>query len=324
LKFAANGVHVHQNIIDTLQYAGQPDATLFGPADLRIFSHLNIAQASVALDFRQLAIAYVVAIALYQLFARHPVDRMSAAAAVLLICPAIGGLAPNYLLWPFVFILASGRLRIASTYAVISSCVFFLYFLLPGASYNPGVDLGALLPLRFLRFLGLPVAARRWFSSPAALDVWHPLANLIVPLAMCALGVYLLVSRRPANSVTQWTEVEPLELKSVRTIVPYGVLMVLIVVTYGMVSTHDASATVSAIYHGVNRYAFAAPIYSWRLWSTNYFWTAKQPLRDLVGGSWWGTILVLGPLGIAVWSAFAVRTCRRSAPRRHIVDDETS
>lgn len=322
LKFAANGVHIHRNIINTLEYAGQPDATLFGPADLSIFRHFNTTQPSVALDFRQLAIIYVISIALYQLFARHPVDRMSVAAAALLICPAIGGLAPNYLLWPLVFILASGRLRIASAYAVISSCVFFLFFLLPGASYNPGVDLGALLPLRSLRFLGLPVAALRWFSTPAALDVWHPLANLIVPLAMCALGVYLLVSRRLTGSEPQQTAVEPLELRSVRTIVPYAVLMVLIVLAYGMVSTHDASGTISAIYHGVNRYAFADPIYSWRLWSSNYFWTAKHPYRDLLGGSWWGTILILGPLGIAAWGAFAVRASRRNAPRRQVVGGE--
>jgi hypothetical protein len=281
-------------------------------------------QASAAMDFRQLAIIYVIAIAVYQLVARHPIDRMSAAAAAMLICPAIGGLAPNYLLWPLVFILASGRLRIASAYAAISSCVFFLFFLTPGASYNPGVDLGALLPLRSLRFLGLPVAAFRWFSTPAALDVWHPLANLIVPLAMCALGVYLLVSRRLTRSVTHAKSVEPLELRSLRTIVPYAVLMVLVVFAYGVVSNHDASGAISAIYHGVNRYAFANPIYSWRQWSLNYFWTAKHPYRDLLGGSWWGTILVLGPLGVAAWGAFAVRASRRNAARRHVVDGETT
>jgi hypothetical protein len=306
LKFAANGVHIHQNVYGALEYAGQPGATLFGPADLSLFRVFNTAQTSVALDFRQLAIIYVIAIALYQLVARRPVDRMSAAAAALIICPAIGGLAPQYLFWPFVFILASGRLRIAGVYAAISSGVYFLFFLLPGASYTPGESLGALLPLRALRFLGLPADAVRWFGTPTALDVWHPLANLIVPLAMCALGLYLLVSRRPAP-VPRAMELEPLELRSLRTIAPYTVLMVLVVIVYGTVSTHDASATVSAVYHGVNRYAFAAPIFSWHLWSTHYFWTVKQPYRDLLRGSWWGTILLLGPLGIVTWGAFACR-----------------
>ncbi len=321
LKFAANGVYIHRNISSAFEYAGQPGATLFGPADLSIFDHFNSTQTSVAMDFRQLAIVYVIVIAIYQLVARHPIDRMSAAAAALLICPAIGGLAPQYLFWPLVFILASGRLRVASAYAVISSCVWFLFFLLPGASYTPGESLGALLPLRALRFLGLPVAALKWFSTPAALDVWHPLANLFVPLAMCALAIYLLLSRRLSRSAPHAMTVEPFELRSVRTILPYGVLMVLVVVAYGMVSTHDVGATVSSIYHGVNRYAFADSIYSWRHWSTDFYWTVMHPYRDLLGGSWWGTILLLGPLGIAAWGAFAVRASRRIALRRRDASD---
>jgi hypothetical protein len=240
---------------------------------------------------------------------------MSAAAAAVLICPAIGGLAPDYLFWPLVFILASGRLRMASAYAVISSSVFFLYFLIPGASYNPGVDLGALLPLRSLRFLGLPESALKWFSSPVALDVWHSLANFVVPLAMCALGVYLLASRWPARAATHASVGEPLELRSIRTIVPYVALMVLVVIGYGAVATHDASALVSSITHGVNRYAFANPIFSWRRWSQYYFWTVRHPYRDILGGSWWGTILILGPLGIAIWGAFAVRASRLDTSR---------
>jgi hypothetical protein len=322
LKFAANGVQIHQNIISAFEYGGQPDMTLFGPADLSIFDRLNTHQSSAAQDFRQLAIVYIIGIAVYQLVARHPIDRMSAAAAALLICPAIGGLAPQYLFWPFVFILASGRLRVASAYAVLSSSFYFFFFLIlfPKAAYN----IGALLPLRSLRFLGLPNVARRWFSSPAALDVWHSLANLIVPLAMCALGVYFLLSRRPTRSVPRAKSVEPLELPSLRTIAPYAVLMVLVVVAYGMASTHGASITISSIYHGVNRYAFAHPIYTWSHWKTTLYWAAKRPYRDLLNGSWWGTILLLGPLGIAAWGASALRASRRTArPQRELSDAPT-
>ena len=313
LKFAANGVYIHRNIASAFEYGGQPGATLFGPADLSIFDHFNSAQTSVAMDFRQLAIIYVIVIAIYQLIARHPIDRMSAAAAALLICPAVGGLAPQYLFWPLVFILASGRIRIASAYAVISSAVYFLFYLIPGASYTPGESLGALLPLRALRFLGLPAVAQKWFSTPAMLDIWHPLANLFVPLAMCALGIYLLLSRPLPRSVRHVTAVEPFELNSLRTIFPYGVLLVFVVVAYGMVSTHDPGATVTSIYHGVNRYAFADPIYSWRHWSTDYYWTVAHPYLDIMGGSWWGTILLFGPIGIIAWGVFAVRASRRNA-----------
>jgi hypothetical protein len=270
-------------------------------------------QSVIAVDFRQLAIIYVISIVVFQLVARYPIDRMSAAAAALLIVPAVGGLAPNYLFWPFVFILASGRFRLASAYAALSSCLYFLFFLIPGASYNPAVNIGAMLPLGSLHFLGLPHTSLSWFSAPAALELWHPLANFIVPLAMCALGVYLLVSSQCASKVSP-KELEPFELRSVRTIVPYTLLMIVIVIAYGMVSTHDVSAIVSSIYQGVNRYAFARPIYSWRRWRAIYFWTAQHPYRDIVGGSWWGTILLLGPLGIAAWSVFAMRLFRRGAP----------
>jgi hypothetical protein len=238
---------------------------------------------------------------------------MSAAAAALLICPAIGGLAPQYLFWPFVFILASGRLRIASVYAVISSFVYFLFFLIPGASYTPGESLGALLPLRSLAFLGLPHVALKWFSSTAALDAWHLLANLFVPLATCALGVYFMLSRSEPQTMLSAPPNEPLELRSVRTVVPYTAIMVLVVLAYGMVPTHDASAAITAIYHGVNHYAFSNSIYTWRHWRIYDYWTLKHPYRHLLNGSWWGTILVLGPLAIAAWGMFGLHASRRIA-----------
>jgi hypothetical protein len=131
---------------------------------------------------------------------------------------------------------------------------------------------------------------------------------------MCALGVSLLVSRRVPTTAPSLKIAEPLEFRPVRTIVPYTLVMVFVVLAYGMVSTHDAGAAVSSITNGMNRYAFADPIYAWHRWSIFYYWTARHPYRDLLSGSWWGTILVLGPLGIATWGAFAVRASRRIAP----------
>jgi hypothetical protein len=97
--------------------------------------------------------------------------------------------------------------------------------------------------------------------------------------------------------------------------------MVLVVLVYGGVSTHDPGTTISLIYHGVNRYAFARPIYTWRHWRIKLFWSVKHPYRYLDGGSWWGSILLLGPLGIAVWGAFADRASRRISNRRRALDD---
>jgi hypothetical protein len=314
LKFAANGVEVHRNISDAFDYGGQPGAAVFGLADLRLFSHFIRSQTNVALDFREVAIVYVVAIAIYQLVARHPADRMSAAAAALLISPAIGGLAPQYLFWPFVFILASGRLRIASAYALVASSIYFLFFLIPGASYDPGENLGALLPLRSLRFLGLPLSSLKWLSTSSALDFWHPFSNLVVPLAMCALAIFLLVPRQQGHSAFDMDTEIP-RLPSLRTVIPYGVVTVLVVLIYGAVSTHDASTTVAAIREGVNRYAFIHPIYSWHHWWKNYFWATSHPYREILSGNWWDSILILGPLGIATWGAFAFRASRRTELR---------
>jgi hypothetical protein len=318
LKFAANGVHIHQNIFRALEYGGQPVSTFFGLADLSIFKHFNSLQTSAAMDFRQLAIIYVIAIVLYQLVARDPIDRMSAAAAAVLVCPAIGGLASQYFFWPIVFILAAGRLRVANAYAIIASSTYLLYFLIPGASNNPGENLGALLPLKSLRFLGIPLAAQKWFATPTMLEVWHSLANLFIPLAMCALGIYLLLSRRTDRVAPHLKSAEPLAFPSLRAVVPYTVLLVLAVLVYGMVSSHDSEATISLIYRGVNHYAFAHPIYTWRHWRIWLYWTAKHPYRELLSGSWWGTILFLGPIGIAAWGAIAVRASRLTAPRREV------
>jgi len=80
-----------------------------------------------------------------------------------------------------------------------------------------------------------------------------------------------------------------------------------------MVSSHDASAAITSIYQGVNHYAFSKSIYTWRHWRFYYYWTLKHPYRHLLSGSWWGTILVLGPLAIAAWGVFALHASRRIA-----------
>ena len=105
---------------------------------------------TVNTDLRDLSIIYVLAIVLYQVFARVPLDKMTAAAAALLICPAVGGLAPQYLFWPLVFILASGRVRAAIYYALSASSLYFVFFLIPGASAVKGESAAAYLPLRSL------------------------------------------------------------------------------------------------------------------------------------------------------------------------------
>lgn len=314
LQFANEGINIHRNINVAVEYASAPVITLFGPANLWATAGSSGSASNVATEFRQLAIIYVLAIVVYQLFVKRPVDKMSAAAAALLICAAVGGLAPYYLFWPLVFIIASGRLRMASIYAIVASCFCSLFFLLDADHHvqGSGPNLGALLPLRSLHFLGLTHRTVSLLSSRITLDLWTPLANLLVPLAMCILGIYVLVSKRTVPSEEEVTEIAPLKLRSIRLAVPYLVTLLAVTISYGFISFRSPRELIHSIYVGVNHYAFVLPIYSWRHWSTAYYWTAKTPYRDVLYGNWWSSILVLGPLYIALWGYFTLRSDRTS------------
>ena len=187
---------------------------------------------------------------------------MTSAAAVLLICPAVGGLAPQYLIWPLVFILASGRLRAGILYALSASCLYFVFFLIPGASIVKGESVGAYLPLRSLSFLGIPRSALEWFAnSSIALDIWSPLANLVVPVAMCCFGIYLLVSRTKPKYTPEESLLQPLELRAIRTSIPYVAAMVAATVTYSLYTNDKLSTLYALIDTSARKYAFSKAIF---------------------------------------------------------------
>jgi hypothetical protein len=320
LKFVGDGINLHQNIQNVIAYAGTPGFTVFGPAKLWFFKELSaipvgrsaqLRELAVNADLRDLSIIYVVAIVIYQLVAKAQPDRMAAAAAALLICPAVGGLAPQYLFWPLVFILASGRMRTAITYALAASTVYFVFFLIPGASAVPGESLAAYLPLRSLHFLGVPGSALHWFvASPAALDIWQPLANLMVPVAMCALGLFLLLSEWEPNHDVGYASLPPLQLRSTKTCIPYVVVLLVATVAYSLSKVADPTALITAINGGVNRYALTKNLFTYDTWSTTYYWAARPPYSSVQSGSWWGTILWIGPLAMAAWGIHAYRSQR--------------
>jgi hypothetical protein len=317
-KFALDGTNLHRNIDNVVSYAGTPGFTVFGPAKLWYLHALSVIpvarsmatqELTVNSDLRDLSIIYVLAIVLYQVFARVPLDKMTAAAAALLICPAVGGLAPQYLFWPLVFILASGRFRAAVSYALSASSFYFLFFLIPGASAVKGESSAAYLPLRSLSFLGVPRAALEWFAnSPVALDIWNPLANLIVPVAMCCFGLYLLVTRTTPRYAPEESHLQPLGLHSIRTCIPYVTVMVIAAVVYSFYTLHSFAAMYVTLDAGVRKYAFIHPIFDTSNWTKTFFFTTRSPWSALVSGTWWGSILVLGPLLIVAWGVIA---CRR-------------
>jgi hypothetical protein len=316
-KFALDGINLHRNLNDVISYAGTPGFTVFGPAKffyLHALSTVHVARdvalqiLTVNTDLRDLSIIYVLAIVIYQIFARVPLDKMTAAAAALLICPAVGGLAPQYLFWPLVFILASGRVRAAVSYALSASSLYFLFFLIPGASAVKGESSAAYLPLRSLSFLGVPHSVLEWFAnSPVALDIWNPLANLVVPVAMCCFGLYLLVSRTTPKYAPEESDLQPLGLRAVRTCIPYVAAIVTAMVVYSFYTVSNFTAMYATFDAGVRKYGFVRPIFSTYYWSEAYYFTTRTPWSSLISGTWWVSIFILGPLLIAAWGVFACR-----------------
>jgi hypothetical protein len=304
---------LHWNLDNIASYAGTPGVTLFGPAKLWYLHALSDSAVyhtvdTVTADFRDLSIIYVLAIVLYQVVARVPLDKMTAAAAALLICPAVGGLAPQYFFWPLVFILASGRFRAAVSYTLSTSFIYFVFFLIPGASAVKGESAAAYLPLRSLRFLGIPHSALEWFAnSPVALDVWNPLANLVVPVAMCCFGLYLLVSRTTPQYAPAERHLQPLGLRAIRTTIPYITVMVIATITYSIYVNLNFPAMYARLNAVVGQYAFLHPIFNSGYWSNKFDFTTHSPWSDLASGAWWGSILILGPLLIVAWGVVACR-----------------
>jgi hypothetical protein len=324
--FASQGIDLRNNLDNVIGYGSGPGFIIFGPARLSFFHFLVHRQSTAIGDFRTLAIIYIIGIVLYQVFSKLPMDTMTVAASMLLIAPAIGGLAAQYLVWPLAFIIAAGRLRLAVAYSAATSLLLMLYFLIPASSIEPGENIGAFLPLRSFRFLGVPTSALHWAATTSfAPDVWLPILNLYVPVAMCALALYLLTSKwRPPTEVGM--HLHQLELRATKVCVPYVALLVVAVVTYSLEPTHVKRALIGVVQTGFAHYAFLRSIYSWSTFHLGRLWTVSMPYKDVQGGGWWGSIIIVGPILILLWSYLALRGYRvlgaRGAPEVEQVGDE--
>jgi hypothetical protein len=199
-------------------------------------------------------------------------------------------------------------------YSVAASFFLFLYFLIPGSSILPGENIGTFLPLRALQFLGVPTSAVNWGATTAlAHEVWLPILNLYVPLAMCVVALYLLTSKWRASPSKDGNLLDPLELRATKACVPLVVLLVIAVGTYWLEPTHVKSTLIGVVQNGLTHYAFVRNIYSWATWHKDLFWTVLTPYKDTIGGDWWGSIIVVGPLMILAWAYFSLRRRPRSA-----------
>jgi hypothetical protein len=309
--FASQRIDLHQNFENVISYGGSPGFIVFGPARLSIFRFLNQVQSSAASDFRLLALFYVVAIVLYQVFSKSPMDTMAAAAMLLLVAPAVGGLAAQYLVWPLAFIIAAGRLRLAVAYSAATSLLLLLFFLIPASSVEPGENVGAFLPLHSLRFLGVPTSALHWAATTSfAPDIWLPILNLYVPVAMFALALYLLMSKWRARPSTERLSLNPLKIRATRVCVPFVSLLIVAVVTYSLEPTHVKRALVGVVQRGFTHYSLLRTIYSWAYWHRYLFWNVAFPYKDVEGGAWWGSIIVIGPVLVLLWSYLSLRGYR--------------
>jgi len=309
LVFAGEGIDLRRDLDNVIGYGGAPGFIVFGPAHLTFFKFLAHLQsrATVIGDFRTFAVIYIGGIVLYQVFSKTPADTMAAAASMLLLAPAIGGLAAQYLVWPLAFIIAAGRLRLAVVYSAVASFVLLIFFVIPSSSIAPGENIATFLPLHALRFLGVPAQMSRWAATtPLARDVWLPILNLYLPLAMCTVALYLLMSKWRAAPSREGLQLEPLELQSTGVCIPYVALLILTVVTYWIEPTHVKKALIGVVQSGFTHYAFLRSIYSWWTWHRVLFWTHRMPYKDVLGGAWWGSIIVLGPILILYWSYVAL------------------
>jgi hypothetical protein len=83
--------------------------------------------------------------------------------------------------------------------------------------------------------------------------------------------------------------------------------LIVAVLTYSLEPTHVKKALIGVVQTGLTHYAFLRTIYSWSTWFRVLFWTVSTPYKDVQGGAWWGSIIVVGPILILLWSYLALR-----------------
>ena len=180
--FAFERIDLARNVRFVLRYSTTDSANV--PIGLSHLAALNHFGDPTGL-LRNLAIVLAVAVLVHHHVTHTPTRPMATAAVVLLILPAVGGIAPQYFLWALPFMLAAGFFRVAVAYSAVSVFAVLAYYLVGGVT-------SFFVPIRSLRFLAVPTAATNWLSSPGPTAVWRPISSFAIPLLMLTTAVLLL------------------------------------------------------------------------------------------------------------------------------------
>ena len=306
--FAIQGFNIAQSIKDVFNYgAAQNVGIVFGLAKLQVFQianpityNLNFSTVS---EFRYLATLFALLITLFHVFSKKRNNVMLLASACLIVYVAIGGLAPQYIFWPLVFLLASGQRKIALRYAAISSIFLFLFYLIPSSSSHPGENFGAFLPIKTFGFLGIPTNIQNFVSNNILIiRFWNPFLNLCVPLFLIGFSLYLFFGEKihAKDSDVESTNFMRFSLIS-EFLLMFG-LLGSISIFYSCISTTSVGRSLMrTLPDALSKYSFKSPIYSWEYWTHNFYWSVNNPLNSLIGGNLFGSIVFLAPFAIFSW-----------------------
>ena len=246
--------------------------------------------------YRLLAIVVAAALLVRYHIRQEPEDRMLTAAAICLVLQAIGGIAPQYLLWPLPFILAAGRLRIASLYAAGTSLFLLLYYVIPGASFVRGENGGIFIPLRQLSWLAPPAGFTQAFNSDEALTLWRVAAHFLLPVLLLGLAVVLMSTQTPLSRSQEktLTEVRVRPRFALAWAMPPAIVATVCAALYVALPVHGAGARlVAALPNDLSRYASIPPGFGPQ---------GQGPVAPAGVGVWWLCAPVLLAVATLCWA----------------------
>ncbi|HUI02747.1 MAG TPA: hypothetical protein VLZ77_04345 [Acidimicrobiales bacterium] len=296
--FALEGFDLPQNLHFVLNYSvyGPSGVSALGLSQLTFLQHL---EQSTGI-FRDLSVGAVAVVLLRYHLARRESDPMATAAAILLLVPAIGGINAQYLLWPLPFMLAARRFRVSVIYGALCAFLIFAYCVFSGVWVGgPTEETTFLLPLRPLQFLAIPDGAKAGLASGVAAAVLHPVFDVVLPVAMIALALWLL---RPAPARSERPAPMAAGAQARLSLGAVGVFVVSAIV-YSLGPYPGLSAVIASHY--------GSALHGYALHGHALHGLPALP-ADAASGTWWTSALVLAPALFVVWSIAGLRRHRWS------------
>jgi hypothetical protein len=138
------------------------------------------------------------------------VTRSEAVAMTLAIIVAVGGIAPQYLIWIVPFLLISGKERYAALYNLFGGLFLVIYYHHPGLQGFNMENLGAYAPLQALSFLA-PAATNMDIKT----FLFAALGSFAIPIS--ALVFFIVEMRRIGRRAPAGEPIPPLSLAQLLT-----------------------------------------------------------------------------------------------------------